>query len=115
MLLARSQRQVDTERVAAFAKRLTEVRGSGVLCLPTVPLTPSACAPQVAFGAETGESMSALAVVCELLNRHPKLRRLLARALLVCCTLPAAAVLLTLCTRPDRRTSRVRRAPTCRK
>lgn len=57
MLLARSHRQVDTERVAAFAKRLSAV----------------------AFHAETGEAMGSLAVVSELLNRHQKLRRLLVR------------------------------------
>jgi hypothetical protein len=34
---------------------------------------------QAAFHAETGEAMGSLAVVCELLNRHPKLRRLLVR------------------------------------
>jgi len=34
---------------------------------------------QVAFHADTGEAMGALAVVNELLNRHQKLRRLLVR------------------------------------
>jgi hypothetical protein len=34
---------------------------------------------QVAFHAETGEAMGALAVISELLNRHQKLRRLLVR------------------------------------
>lgn len=81
MLLARMQRQVDTERVAAFSKRLSGVR-LFVRCPGKRPRILMACdAVQVAFHAETGEAMSSLAVVCELLNRHPKLRRLLARAL----------------------------------
>ena len=55
MLLARAHRQVDTERVAAFAKRLSEV----------------------ALHAEAGESVASLSVVRELLCRHPRVRRLL--------------------------------------
>lgn len=77
MLLARSHRQVDTERVAAFAKRLSAVR----LCRACFAIR--ACSVlfpvQVAFHAETGEAMGALAVVSELLNRYQKLRRLLVR------------------------------------
>ena len=80
MLLARSHRQVDTERVAAFAKRLSAVR-LGARCVRRVASRGQAHSlpPQVAFHAETGEAMGALAVVCELLNRHQKLRRLLVR------------------------------------
>lgn len=84
MLLSRMQRQVDTERVAAFAKRLSTVRrGAHKLCLPRASAL-SRLRPQVACHAETGEAMSSLAVVCELLGRYQKLRRLLVRALRAC-------------------------------
>lgn len=55
LLLSRSHRQVDTPRLAAFAKRLAAV----------------------ALVAEPGEACAALGVVRELLARHPRLRRLL--------------------------------------
>lgn len=81
MLLARTHHQVDTERLAAFAKRLSAV----------------------AMRCETGEAVGALAVVRELLCRHVRLRRLLenehgsASAYLPDVAEPAASCALSSC------------------
>jgi hypothetical protein len=65
-------------------------------------------AVQVAFHAETGEAMGALAVVSELLNRYQKLRRLLVRQSGAFSLTPGSEHL------PCRRTNPVPPAPTCR-
>lgn len=74
MLLARAHRQVDTERVAAFAKRLAEVRASA-FPRPFYLAHPF----QVSLHVEAGEVLGSLAIVRELVCRHPRLRRLLVR------------------------------------
>ena len=82
MLLSRGYRYVDIARIAAFAKRLAEVRVAGNCDLPWC-ISPwklvrsPAARSQVALHSEPGEAVASLAILRELLCRHTKLRRLL--------------------------------------